>query len=572
MKLLSFDDDLLKAALEAVSDAVLITDAQLDLPGPTIVYANPAFCELTGYTLAEIEGQTPRLLQGADTDIELLQVLKKQLRAGEPFSGETVNYRKDGTAFQMQWSIRPYPAHGEPQYFIAVQRDVTALRELEQHRRQLQTLVDIQTRVGTAGLDLQDLREQVAQIGLAVTGADGAAVEESENGEMIYTAAAGKALSSVGLRLPVAGSLSGACYNARQPIHCRDTHLDPRVAREAADRVGFRSGLLVPLIYGEHCFGVLKVYAGRVNAFSESDLEVLSMASQVLASSLADASQYKGERDRSRLLVDSLPILISFIDDQLCYLEINAAYTRWYKRPAEQIVGKPVAEVMGELPFEKIRPYMLAALAGEHVTFENNFSHPNGDIIPVEMDYTPVHGTRGDIKGFYAMVRDISDRKRAELDYLTETFNRRGFDDRLEMAYATARRYQRPLALILLDLDHFKKVNDRYGHTVGDEILRGVAQVLRNEVRDSDVVSRWGGEEFAILAPETPLAEAEQLAQRLRQKQADYQHPTVGQVTASFGVAELVAEETESGFIQRTDQALYAAKAAGRNRVERAEE
>jgi len=73
----------------------------------------------------------------------------------------------------MQWSIRPYPDDAEPAYFIAVQRDVTALRDLEQHRRQLQRLVDIQTRVGTAGLDLQTLREQVAQIGLVVTGADG---------------------------------------------------------------------------------------------------------------------------------------------------------------------------------------------------------------------------------------------------------------------------------------------------------------------------------------------------------------------------------------------------------------
>ncbi|WP_052063903.1 PAS domain S-box protein [Nitrincola sp. A-D6] len=241
--------------------------------------------QLTGYTLAELQGQTPRLLQGPDTDYDLLQTLKNQLQSNQPFSGETVNYRKNGTAFQMQWSIQPYPTGAEPQYYIAVQRDITALRELEQQRRQLQRLVDIQTRVGTAGLDLQSLREEVAQIGLVVTGADGAAVEEAVNEEMVYTAGAGTAQNSVGLRLPLAGSLSGACHASRQPIHCRDTHIEPRVARKAAEQVGFRSGLLVPLIYADQCFGVLKVYSGRVNAFSDSDMEVLSMASQVLASS-----------------------------------------------------------------------------------------------------------------------------------------------------------------------------------------------------------------------------------------------------------------------------------------------
>ncbi len=176
--------------------------------------------------------------------------------------------------------------------------------------------------------------------------------------------------------------------------------------------------------------------------------------------------------------------------------------------------------------------------------------------------------TWGRVLGFYALIRDISDRKRAERDHLTQTFNRCGFDVRLEMAFATAKRYQRRLALIFLDLDHFKSINDRYGHAVGDQVLRETAQTLHEEVRDSDLVCRWGGEEFAILAPETTLAEAEKLSERLRQVLAKYKHPTVGQVTASFGVVELAADETEEIFISRADQALYAAKAAGRNRVE----
>lgn len=562
------DHDLLLAVLAEVRDAVLVTDARLDMPGPVIVYANAAFCEMTGYALDEILGQTPRILQGPQTDRSLMQQLREQLQTRQAFFGETYNYRKDGTAFRMQWSIRPYPSSGAPRYFIAVQRDVTALRDLEQQRQQLQALTEIQTRAATAGLDLQELREQVAQIGLAVTGADGAAVEEAKNGFMVYTAAAGTAKDSLGLRLPVSGSLSGACYQDQQAIYCRDTHTDPRVAREAADQVGFRSGLLVPLSHEGRCFGVLKVYASQAGAFSDNDLDMLNMASRVLASSLYDAQSFEQEREQRTQLIDALPILIARIDAQLCFREINAGYTAWFQRPAAQIIGKPAVDIVGAEMFEQALPYMQAALAGEEVLFEQHLWQADGSMMPVEITYIPHRDDDEQVVGFYALARDITDRRRAERDHLTQTLNRRGFDARLDIAFATAKRYRRPLSLIFVDLDYFKKVNDNHGHAVGDEVLRTAAQVLCEQVRDSDIVSRWGGEEFVILAPETPLTEAAQLSERLRQKLASCQHSGVGRVTASFGVAELANEQSERDFINHADQALYAAKGAGRNRVE----
>lgn len=570
MTLAIFDYELLKATLETVSEAVLITDSQLARPGPFIVYVNPAFCELTGYSASELSGQTPRILQGAETDTDVMQRLRQQLMKGEVFSGETVNYRKDGSPFSMQWTIRAFPAEGPPRYFIAAQRDVSAMRNLEQQRQQLQALVDIQTHVGTAGLDLQAIRNQVVEVAMAVTRADGGAIEEAENGEMVYTATSGWAANSLGLRLPIAGSLSGACYLQRDSIHCGDTHLDPRVARVAADKVGFRSGLLVPLTHQDRCFGVLKVYSGRPHAFNEGDMKLLNMASQVLASSLADARLFKGERDRRTLLVDSLPILISFIDHQLRYAEVNIAYAHWYKRPLEQIMGKLVADVVGEAVFEGIQHSMLSALSGERVTFEHHLPQADGSIKPVEIDYTPVRSAKGDIQGFYEIIRDISERKHAEQDYLTGTFNRKGFDYRLEMFCTAARRYRRPLALIFVDADHFKSVNDRFGHAVGDAVLRSLAKILTDQVRDSDIVSRWGGEEFAVLAPETSLTEALELAERLRQAVSKHQHGTVGQITASFGVGAFNHKESEKEFVLQVDEALYEAKAAGRNRVNRA--
>jgi diguanylate cyclase (GGDEF)-like protein len=211
---------------------------------------------------------------------------------------------------------------------------------------------------------------------------------------------------------------------------------------------------------------------------------------------------------------------------------------------------------------------MQAALAGEEVIFEQHLWQDDGSMMPVEITYIPHRDDDEQVVGFYALARDITDRRRAERDHLTQTLNRRGFEARLDIAFATAKRYQRPLSLIFVDLDHFKKINDNYGHAVGDEVLRTAAQLLCEQVRDSDIVSRWGGEEFVILAPETPLAEAARLSERLREKLASFQHSDAGQVTASFGVAELASEQSEREFINHADQALYAAKAAGRNRVE----
>ncbi|NBB99546.1 MAG: PAS domain S-box protein, partial [Bacteroidetes bacterium] len=127
---------LMETAVEDTTESVLITDTQLDRPGPRIVHVNPGFERLTGYTAEDAIGQTPRILQGEATDPDLLVHLREQLEAGEPFFGETVNYRKDGTPFINEWSISPARNEkGEITHFVAVQRDVTEQREYENRIR-----------------------------------------------------------------------------------------------------------------------------------------------------------------------------------------------------------------------------------------------------------------------------------------------------------------------------------------------------------------------------------------------------------------------------------------------------
>jgi diguanylate cyclase (GGDEF)-like protein len=162
--------------------------------------------------------------------------------------------------------------------------------------------------------------------------------------------------------------------------------------------------------------------------------------------------------------------------------------------------------------------------------------------------------------------------RQALVDGLTGLANRRAASDALHAEVARAERLETPLAVVLADLDEFKEVNDVHGHAVGDEVLRVVAEVLRETLRESDVAGRWGGEEFLLLLPGADEEGAAQLAERVRVALAARGIPSAPglRVTASFGVAEYAGETNSEQLLEAADGALYRAKRAGKDRVERA--
>ncbi len=158
----------------------------------------------------------------------------------------------------------------------------------------------------------------------------------------------------------------------------------------------------------------------------------------------------------------------------------------------------------------------------------------------------------------------------AQVDHLTGALTRRGFVEQAEREMARSRRYERPSTLVMLDVDHFKMVNDTYGHTTGDQVLHQLAKLAEATLRPIDVFGRLGGEEFGILLPETGADEALIVAERLRESIAGYamqlSNGATLTVTASFGVAVLAPNMTSvATWIEQADAALYAAKAGGRN-------
>ncbi|MCY6369349.1 GGDEF domain-containing protein [Clostridium ganghwense] len=153
-------------------------------------------------------------------------------------------------------------------------------------------------------------------------------------------------------------------------------------------------------------------------------------------------------------------------------------------------------------------------------------------------------------------------------DGLTNIYNRRKLDEILECEYNRAKRYCREFSIILLDLDWFKSVNDTYGHNVGDKVLIETCKILKNNIRNSDMVGRWGGEEFLIICPDTTMQQALHMAERLRKAIETYKFSVVNKRTGSFGVATYKNRDTIESLINRADKGLYKAKENGRNRVE----
>lgn len=152
-------------------------------------------------------------------------------------------------------------------------------------------------------------------------------------------------------------------------------------------------------------------------------------------------------------------------------------------------------------------------------------------------------------------------------DALTRCFNRMKFNDELHSEIERSRRYGVAMSLILYDYDYFKTINDQFGHPAGDLVLIRTSRLVRQSIRTVDILARWGGEEFMLLLPDTPLAAATDLAGRIKDRIAACDCGPVEQVTCSFGVTELRADDTMETILQRVDDLLYMAKQQGRNQV-----
>lgn len=558
------------SALDALAEGVMVAEADLDAAGSVIVYVNPAWERMTGYAAAEAVGASARLLHGPATSTRVLERVRDALETDGETTFEVVAYRRDGTAFNMAAHVSPLrDGNGRLTHLVAVQRDVSGDRRTAARLHQLEALTRLQREVTTTGLDLDTRRGRVAEVARAVTGADGAAVEEPEGEELVYRTGVGSAHGDEGLRLPIDRSISGRAYTSRTPLLVRDIALDDAVVyKDKARALGFISGIVVPLIHEGESYGVLKVFADEPDRFAEEDRYLLELASGVLAACLHNAATHDREIQRRALLVDALPVLVSYLDTDFRYREVNAAYEDFFGIAADAIRGRHVSDLLGERVFRDIREPLEAARSGERINFEHVLTSPEGRTLHFEVDFIPHRDGDGSaVEGIYAIIRDVTEQRNAERDFLTRLANRGAFERRAAHMLTVAQRYGHPLSLVMVDVDHFKQLNDTLGHPAGDAVLQDFATVLNRVSREADLVGRWGGEEFAIVLPQTGAADAQILAERVRVAIEQHAFPHEAGVTVSLGVAGMARDDTLSDLTARADGALYRAKRAGRNRV-----
>lgn len=188
-----------------------------------------------------------------------------------------------------------------------------------------------------------------------------------------------------------------------------------------------------------------------------------------------------------------------------------------------------------------------------------------------QVSISPNYDEEERLIGYIAFYENIDDKmrfkKNAETDTLTGLPNRFKLDEILMQEERRAKRYEHHFSVILIDIDHFKEVNDRYGHQTGDTTLQEFADIFSKNIRQTDFIGRWGGEEFLVICPHTDKEGAYQLAENLRKSVDENEFSTIGHKTASFGVAEFQEHDTLSILFNHVDNALYAAKEGGRNQV-----
>ncbi|HYG54740.1 MAG TPA: EAL domain-containing protein [Burkholderiales bacterium] len=277
-----------------------------------------------------------------------------------------------------------------------------------------------------------------------------------------------------------------------------------------------------------------------------------------------------------RSMSEHLPDLFAFVDAEERFRFASRAYRDWYGVKPEALLGRTLADALGEDIYGRLRERVREVLAGLPVHFEVDLTDtPLGRW--VEARYVPARDCAGEVAGFTILARDITEKKESETyaarhDALTGLAGRREFAAALEGAVGRAREHSRSHAVIFLDLDQFKVVNDTCGHLAGDQLLRDVAAVLAQQVRDSDVLARLGGDEFAVLLEGCPLPQAKRIAQGLIDAVRAMRFEWQGRLFrpgASAGVAAVTADTPDSkSVLSAADAACYLAKDLGRDRVQ----
>ncbi len=304
---------------------------------------------------------------------------------------------------------------------------------------------------------------------------------------------------------------------------------------------------------------------------------VYCFAQDITERKVADLLRAESEK-RLVTIANNLPAMICYVDENRRFRFANRVFEKWFKRPLDEIVGQPFDRLMPPEIAARYDYYFLRGIQGEAIDYELEIPNETHGTQWLQCCFIPdSDAATGATRGVYGMIHNVTKAKEAEqrltrlarFDTLTGIANRHQFNEMLTDALEQHRDDGRPLALMFLDIDHFKQVNDRYGHACGDILLKEFAQRLVDSTRQTDAVARLSGDEFVVLlddlnSDEEPQFVARKIIAAVEKPFMLDEH--VACVTTSIGIAVRAAShEVASTLMRRADEALYEAKRSGRN-------
>lgn len=284
----------------------------------------------------------------------------------------------------------------------------------------------------------------------------------------------------------------------------------------------------------------------------------------------------QNERNLLAKALNDSPDCVIITDSENKIVFVNTSFETLTGYLDNEVIGKHPSILWSAISKEQtIETELRQSNSPLHFQTQKPNRRKNGTLFYVDQSIAHIFDDITKVSHYVSFSKDSTDRlikehalkDLASKDPLTELLNRRAGEQLLIQYDNHRKHYGKPVCLIMLDVDNFKKVNDTFGHGVGDEVLKTISRTLLKEARSSDNVIRWGGEEFLIIVPEATLQETSVLTERIRKSISDQVNSEVGQVTASFGIAELLSTETTASLINRADKALYKAKLSGKNCV-----
>ncbi|MEC1759865.1 PAS domain S-box protein [Schinkia azotoformans] len=511
-----------------------------------IEFANDQFCKISKYSREELIGQNHRILKSGYHSKEFFENLWETIKEGEIWRGEIRNKAKDGTLYWVESTIVPFlNEEGKPYQYVAIRNNITERKQAEE--------------------DLRHSEERYRKL-----------VEMSPEPIIVHTDGIIQFVNNAGLKVFKVGSIEELIgKHVLNFVHPED--LKKVIARmQSLEEIGTIEDFIEERIV---------LYDGSTINLEVSGVGIIYEGKPSVQLLLRDLTERKKIEEalrqsekKYRLIAENMTDLVTIMDSK--------GFVKYASPSHEFVLGFSPKAYEGKVAFDFIHPEdlrhvqsqfskMIKTKVSHSVEFRHK--HANGDWIWIESKGTPIGHKDGEIQHIHVVSREITERIMYEEklsymayhDLLTGLPNRRLFQEKLKQSLLEAERYHRKLAVMYMDIDKFKQINDTLGHDVGDELLVQFAQRVKECLRESDTLGRQGGDEFTILLPEIQKeTDAVNIAKRilysLQEPWSVKEHAF--HITSSIGIAYYPADGiTGNQLIKHADKALYGAKEDGRN-------